>query len=131
MLFGINFFVYFWRRDFFFCIKMGQGVLGLSPAWEENKQTMWYSPNVSTTSVTAMGCRQCFPLSVVQLKGKHCPKPHCCNGVVDAFRQCVASKVWTIENNTNFNYFFCLIKSSKIDFIFLPAFYLIMWLMTS
>ena len=34
-----------------------------------------------TTPVTAMGCRQCLPLSVVQLKGKHCP-----NGVVDTFR---------------------------------------------
>ena len=27
-------------------------------------------------------------LSVVQLKGKHCRKPHCCNGVVDTFEQC-------------------------------------------
>ena len=43
--------------------------------------------NVSTTPNMAMGCRQCLPLSVVQLKGKHCPKPHCCNGVVDTFRQ--------------------------------------------
>ena len=41
--------------------------------------------NVSTTSITAMGCRQCLPLSVVQLKGKHCRKPHCRNGVVDTF----------------------------------------------
>ena len=24
-----------------------------------------------------MGCWQCLPLSVVQLKGKHCQKPHC------------------------------------------------------
>ena len=40
-------------------------------------------PNVSTTPITAMGCRQCLPLSVVQLKGKHCQKPHCRNGVVD------------------------------------------------
>ena len=36
---------------------------------------MWnYCPNVSTTPNTAMGCRQCLPLSVVQLKGKHCQK---------------------------------------------------------
>ena len=44
-------------------------------------------PNLSTT--TEMGCRQCLPLSVVQLKGKHCRKPHChySNGVVDTFRQ--------------------------------------------
>jgi len=35
-------------------------------------------------------------------------------------------KVCPIENNTNLNSIFCLIKSSKIDFIFLPAFYLIM-----
>ena len=32
-----------------------------------------------------MGCRQCLPLSVVQLKGKHCQKPHYRNGVVDTF----------------------------------------------
>jgi hypothetical protein len=29
--------------------------------------------------------RQCLPLSVVQLKGKHCRKPHCHNGIVDTF----------------------------------------------
>ena len=42
-------------------------------------------PNVSTTPITAMGCRQCLPLSAVHLKGKHCRKPHCRNGVVDTF----------------------------------------------
>ena len=35
-----------------------------------------YCPNVSTTPITAMGCRQCLPLSIVQLKGRHCRKPH-------------------------------------------------------
>ena len=44
-------------------------------------------PNVSTTPITAMGWEQCFPISVVQLKGKHCRKPHCRNGVVDMFGQ--------------------------------------------
>ena len=38
---------------------------------------------------TAMGCRQCVLLSVVQLKGKHCRKPHCSNGVVDTFEPSV------------------------------------------
>ena len=38
---------------------------------------------VPTTPITAMGCRQCLPLSVVQLKDKHCRKPHCSNRVVD------------------------------------------------
>ena len=42
-------------------------------------------PKVSTTSITAIGCWQCLPLSVVQLKGKHCQNPHCHNGVVDTF----------------------------------------------
>ena len=32
-----------------------------------------------------MGCWQCLPLIVVQLKGKHCRKPHCRNGVVGTF----------------------------------------------
>ena len=44
---------------------------------------------------------------------------------------CMPSKVCPIENNTNLNSIFCVIKSSKFDLIFLPAFYLIMWLMTS
>ena len=39
-------------------------------------------------------------------------------------------KDWGLENNTNLNPFFYLIKSSEIVFIFLPAFYLIIsfWL---
>ena len=32
---------------------------------------------------TAMGCRQCLPLSDIQLKGKHCRKPNCHNGGVE------------------------------------------------
>ena len=44
-----------------------------------------HCPNVSTTPITAMGGPQYLPLSVVQLKGKHYQKPHCCNGVVDTF----------------------------------------------
>ena len=41
------------------------------------------------------------------------------------------TKDWGVENNTNLNSIFCLIKSSEIVFIFLPAFYLIIWLMAS
>ena len=43
-------------------------------------------PNVSTTPIMAMGSRQCLPLSVVQLKGKHYRNPNCPTGVVDIFR---------------------------------------------
>ena len=43
-----------------------------------------------------MGCQQCLPFSVVQLKGKHCRKSHCRNGVVDTFG----------HNWTNFHNFF-------------------------
>ena len=35
-----------------------------------------YCWSVSTTPIMAMGCRQCLALSVVQLKGKLCRKPH-------------------------------------------------------
>ena len=52
-----------------------------------NPKCMSEGPNVSTTPITAMGCRQCLSLSVLQLKGKHCRKPHCHNGVIDMFRQ--------------------------------------------
>ena len=41
---------------------------------------IWIGLNVTTTPITAMGCRQCLPLSVVQLEGRHCRY-----GVVDAF----------------------------------------------
>ena len=34
-----------------------------------------------------MECRQCLPLSVVQLKGKHCRKPHCRNGALSFYMQ--------------------------------------------
>ena len=52
---------------------------------EKNRDVYSPSPNVSTTPITAMGCWQCLSLSVVQLKGKHCQKPHYRNGVVDTF----------------------------------------------
>ena len=48
-----------------------------------NKQS---SLNVFSTPITEMGYLQCLRFSVVQLKGKHCQKTHCCNGVVDTFR---------------------------------------------
>ena len=41
-----------------------------------------------------MGCRQCLPLSVVQLKWKHCQNTHCCNGVVDMFGQWPTPPYW-------------------------------------
>ena len=41
------------------------------------------------------------------------------------------NKLCSVIKETNLNYIFCLIKSSEIVFIFLPAFYLIIWLMTS
>ena len=34
--------------------------------------------------ISAMGRRQCLPLSVVQLKGKHCQRPIPIMGVADA-----------------------------------------------
>ena len=33
-----------------------------------------------------MGCQQCLPLSVVQLKGKHCRRPIAVMGVANAFQ---------------------------------------------
>ena len=45
------------------------------------------SSKISTTPIMAMGCRQCLPFSVVQLKSKRCQKLHCRNGVVDTFGQ--------------------------------------------
>ena len=64
----------------------------MTPQWKfcqfatvSTNDTWQCCPNVSTTPNTAMGCQQCLPLSVVQLRGKHCRNPHCCNGVADTF----------------------------------------------
>ena len=39
------------------------------------------------------------------------------------------TKVCTLKNNTNLNPIFCLVKSSKNDFIFSPALHLIIWVL--
>ena len=50
----------------------------------------WFMPSLGVHAWTylldtAMGHWQFLSLSFVQLKGKHCRKPHCRNGVVDRF----------------------------------------------
>ena len=71
-----------------------------------------YCSNVSTTPITAMGCWQYLPLSVVQLKGKHCMKLHCRKGVVytgksfseprNIWRTCCVPKLfWMSKQNKN------------------------------
>ena len=42
-------------------------------------------PSHTARTYLQLPLRQCLPLSVVQLKGKHCRKLHCRNGVVDTF----------------------------------------------
>ena len=48
---------------------------------------------------------QCLPLSVVQLKGKHCQKSHCRNGVVDTFEPGQLSGGHWIEYRSKFWFF--------------------------
>ena len=50
------------------------------------------------TPITAISCQQCLPFSVVQLKGKHCWKPHCRNWVVDAFWLYVYEHVFACQS---------------------------------
>ena len=66
---------------------------------DSSKQLLILGPNVFTIPIKAMGCRQCLFLNVVQLKGKHCPKPHCRNGVVDMFRHRLFSKIKDAQYN--------------------------------
>ena len=49
-------------------------------AMSDTKIGNHHSSNISITPTTAIECRQCLPLSVVQLKDNHCH-----NGVVDTF----------------------------------------------
>ena len=96
------------------CIKV---IVSLSANW------LWWSFRVecwilniqsqlSTTPITTMECRQCLYFSVAQLKGKHCRK-HCCrNGVVDTFRHSLSKLCqnqigwWDTEDIWRQSYFF-------------------------
>ena len=53
-------------------------------------------PDYTQTPITAMGCWQCLPLSVVWLKGRYCQKPHCRDEVVDTSEQSQL-KAWIID----------------------------------
>ena len=86
----------FFRSQYYFC----------SSELSDTKIGNHYSSNISTTPITAIGCWQCLPHSVVQLKGKHCRKSHCCNGVVDTFGQCIGVL------NVNFNSCISIVNKS-------------------
>jgi hypothetical protein len=78
-----------------------------------NKGRSVHCPNVSITPITAMGFRQCLPLTVVQLKDKHCRKPHCRNGAVDTFGLGVVCVYCVL-----FVSVYCLQKGPSIYFTF-------------
>ena len=74
---------------------------------------------VSTTPIKKMRCRQCTPLSVIQLKGKHCQKHHCHNGVIDTFGQNHYPEYFPLQRdaqNSDFCSFFGRIENSIICF---------------
>ena len=68
-------------------LKLGKIQLKVFLNWISKKNVKFQKknstlrPNVSTTPITAKGCRQCLLLRVVQLKGEHCQKTHRRNGV--------------------------------------------------
>ena len=70
--------------------------------WPSQTRKNRECPNVSTTPITAMGCRQCLPLSVVQLKDKHCQKTHCHK--VMGFQICSGHGSWFGYRRDNTGY---------------------------
>ena len=76
--------------DFVSCIfiKNFQTFLEVKIEINLDNLTGYQGSNVSTTPITAIRCRQCLSLGFVQLKGKHCQKTHCRNGVVGTFQRC-------------------------------------------
>ena len=71
-----------------------------------------YCPNVSTTTITAMGCRQCFPFTVVQLKDKHCRKTPSVMGLLIRLGTRVFSNTFILCKN--FHYFFTSVLKGQI-----------------
>ena len=74
-----------------------------------------------------MGCWRCLPLSVAQLKGKHCRKPHCHNGVVDTLGCCfILSSFLLVSRNLQSEYLdacfcqlFCMFPCRKWKYSFI------------
>jgi hypothetical protein len=83
------------------CISTIQKYYRLKPRpfWISSKYNSWIAENCNLLDLllsiltdmaemylqlpyTAIGCQQYLPPSVVQLKGKHCLKPHCLYGVL-------------------------------------------------
>ena len=75
----------------------------------------------------AMGCRQCLPLSVIQLGCKHCQKPHCRNGVVDTFGLChiFETHIWDAfsPRYPSFSWFIPLLTQVLVNFLALNISY--------
>ena len=49
------------------------------------QKSKYLAPTHLQLPLRQWGAGNVLPLSVVQLKGKHCQKPHCRNGVEDTF----------------------------------------------
>ena len=67
------------------------------------------SPNVPTTTT-----RNVYLFSVVQLKGKHCQKPHCHNGVVDMFGPTLSLTLGAFEHVLYIFFPFIVESSAKM-----------------
>ena len=95
------------------CISTIQKYYRLKPRpfWISSKYNSWIAENCNLLDLllsiltdmaemylqlqyTAIGCQQYLPPSVVQLKGKHCLKPHCLYGVLDTFGHAV---LWLVK----------------------------------
>ena len=72
---------------------------------------MRQSLNVSTTPITAIGCRQC-----ISTKGKHCHKPNCCNGAVDIFGQIVPISCQTLHLS-DFIFISYIVQTALLSFL--------------
>ena len=66
------------------------------------------------------GVPQCLPLSVVELKVKHCRKPHCCNGVVDTFGPDVLTifRANSVKYVHRFKEIFCIVRRILLQKVF-------------
>ena len=81
-----NFYIFYFII-FLFCFEV---IFPL--ALKSSTQSIWrcwsLPERIYTSPTMAMECQQFLPLSVVQLKHKHCQEPHCRNGVVDTIGHC-------------------------------------------
>ena len=102
----------------------GQGISIIKS--KKNSKRFWWLLKLKnilfSINITAIGCWQVLSLSVVQMKGKQCQKPHGLDGIVDAIVHYMKYCFWNKACFGYFHFFFSLSSLPFLDVFFFKSF---------